>query len=77
MSKTKLINSIQQIKLNSLRLFPENKMFSTVCNGTVSWWEYFDDQPTCVMEHDVDDGPDEHYIQECLEEHYGSVDHTR
>lgn len=67
-------NYIQRIKLRSLDMFPQNKMFHTFCDGVVRWWEYFEPTiATCVMEHDRDfrDPPSDEYMRECLEEHYG------
>lgn len=68
------LNRIQDIKMRSLSLFPSNKMHSTVCDGVVLWWEFFErGKPTCVLEHDFDDTPDNVFMQKCLEPYYGAT----
>jgi hypothetical protein len=46
-------------------------MTATICNGVITWWDFFGrKRPTPVMEHDYGELPDDKYIIECLEEHY-------
>jgi hypothetical protein len=71
MAKNDVPNLLQSVKFRATELFPSNRMTATICNGVITWWDFFGrKRPTPVMEHDYGELPDDKYIIECLEEHY-------
>jgi hypothetical protein len=67
MARSDLPNLTQKIKLRAIELFPDNRIYSHLCNGVLTWYEQNGD---VVMEHDLDDPPDDEYLKECLGDYY-------